>query len=248
MESNSTKLQEDDMITIDLGELIRVLLHRWWVIILTMIVAGGVTFGYFSFLVTPQYASTAKLYVLSKSTSLTNLANIQAFNSLTSDYMTLVSSRPIYDSVQKELKLDYDYDKFTTKVTVNNPSDTRILEITGTDPDPKEAKRLADTTAEVAAKFISVKMDQEEPNLIQKGYIDQKPVSPSVGKNTVIGALIGLLASSAVIIVRYLMNDKVEVPDDLEKIGLNVLGSLPYEDNDSSRRNGKKKGKGGKKA
>lgn len=54
MESNSTKLQEDDMITIDLGELIRVLLHRWWVIILTMIVAGGVTFGYFSFLVTDR--------------------------------------------------------------------------------------------------------------------------------------------------------------------------------------------------
>lgn len=229
------KQQASDVTVIDLAEVFHVLARGWKILLLGLIIGAGSVFAYCHFLVTPQYASTAKLYVLSKSTSITSLADIQAGSSLTTDYLSIVSSRPIYESVQKRLDLDMDYEEFSAKVTVNNPSDTRILEITAQDPDPQEAKRIADCTAKVAARFISAKMDQDPPNLIQTGYSDGEPVSPQTSRNTAVGGIVGLLICAIILIAVYLANDKVEVPDDIEnKIGMTVLGSLPLETQTSS--------------
>ena len=110
------------------------------------------------------------------------------------------------------------------------------------------AKQIADEMANVSSAYIAEKMDQDPPRTIQNGYADGEPVSPSVGKNTVIGAFLGMLLAMAIVIVLYLMNDSVMTPEDLEKkVGLHVLGSLPLEDEaeydgESSRK--KRKGKG----
>lgn len=243
MESGK-KQQADDVTVIDLAEVFHVLARGWKILLLGLIIGAGAVFAYCHFLVTPEYASTAKLYVLSKSTSITSLADIQAGSSLTTDYLSVVSSRPIYESVQKQLDLDMDYDEFSDKLTVNNPSDTRILEITAQDPDPKEAKRIADCTARVAARFISAKMDQDPPNLIQTGYSDGDPVTPQTSRNTAVGGIVGVLICAIILIANYLANDKVEVPDDIEKkIGMTVLGSLPLEGSGGSSR--RHNGRGG---
>lgn len=227
----------NDVEVIDLAEVFRVLARGWKLLLIGLIVGAGLVFCYCHFLVTPQYSSTAKLYVLSKSTSITSLADIQAGSSLTTDYISVVSSRPIYESVAKELELDLDYDTFASKVTVNNPSDTRILEITVQDADPKEAKRIADCIAEVSARFISAKMDQDPPNIIQRGYSDGNPVSPDTDRNTAVGGIVGILICAIILIVNYLRNDKVEIPDDIEnKLGMAVLGSLPLESSPAGTR------------
>ena len=98
----------------------------------------------------------------------------------------------LLQQVIENLGLDETYSSLKKKVTLNNPSNSRILEITVRDANPSMAKKIADEIARVSVAFIQQKMDQDAPNIIQKGYSDGEPVSPNTMKNTVIGGILGM--------------------------------------------------------
>lgn len=232
----------DDEIEIDLREIIFELLNHWKLILLSTVMVGAIAFVISVFLLTPQYESTSELYVLSKSTSITSLADIQMGTNLTNDYMVVVKGRPVIEQVIANLGLEETYKSLSERVTLNNPSDSRILEITVKDPDPQNAKIIADEIAEVASAFIAEKMDQDPPTIIQNGYADGRPVSPSIPKNTVIGALVGAFLAMALVILTYLLNDTIMSAEDVErKLGLNLLGTLPLEQEEEQKDGHRKK-------
>ena len=240
------KTQEfDDEIEIDLRELLAVLLSQWLLILVVTVLGGGIAFGVSHYMIVPQYESTAQLYVLSKSTSITSLADIQTGTSLTNDYMVVVEGRPVLEQVIVNLSMNESYHSLKSKVTLNNPSNSRILEITVRDENPAMAKKIADEIADVGSTFIAAKMVQDAPMIIQKGYADGEPVSPNIIKNTLIGAVLGAFLAMAIIVISYLFNDTIMTAEDVEKkLGLNVLGTLPLEEaeDDGEGRSGNKKG------
>ena len=238
----------DNEIEIDLKSLLLELLASWKIIFLAGVIAGGLAYAYSSFLVVPQYESTSELYVLSKSTSITSLADIQTGSSLTNDYIVIVKGRPVLDQVIANLQLNETYKSLYGKISLENPSNSRVLKITVTDADPNIAKAIADEVAEVASAYIAEKMEQDPPNIIQKGYADGQPVSPNVLKNTVLGAMAGFILSMAIIVLANLFNDTIATPEDVEKkIGLNVLGTLPLEESEDDDYIQKKRRKKGRK-
>ena len=244
------QFESDNQIEIDLKDLIIELLNNWKWIVLTMILVGGIAFSTSKFLMTPKYESTSELYVLSKSTSITSLADIQAGTSLTNDYMVVVVERPVIEQVIQNLALNETYKTMLDKITVENPTNSRILQITITDENPNRAKAIADEVARVAATFIAAKMDQDPPTIIHEGYADGVPVSPSVIKNTIIGVILGALVVIAIILISYVFNDTIMTPEDVEKkLGINILGTLPLEEaeDDGDERLRKKKNKKSKK-
>jgi capsular polysaccharide biosynthesis protein len=229
---------------IDLMELFFEILDHWKMVLLSAILVAAMAFLYSKYLITPLYESTSQLYVLSKSTSITSLADIQMGSNLTNDYMVVVNGRPIIDQVIENLGLDETYDTLVGKITLNNPTDSRILEITVKDPDPQRAKLIADEMAEVSSAFISEKMDQDPPSIIQYGYADGDKVSPSIRKNTMLGALVGAFLAIAFVVVIFLLNDTIMDQEDVEKkIGINLLGTVPLEQQDDKDRKKRKKGR-----
>ena len=143
-DTDQPALQDDQEITIDLMDLARQLLFHWKLILVSMILCGGIAYIYCRFFITPIYSSTAGLYVFSKSTSVTSLADLQIGSSLTNDYETVITSRPILDRVITRLDLNESYESLRGKIDVSNPSDSRILYITVKDPDPEQAKEIAE--------------------------------------------------------------------------------------------------------
>lgn len=237
--------QQDDEIEIDLKALFFELLGHWKMIGISIVMVAAIAFVISKFIMTPQYQSTSALYVLnSTSSTIASLTDLQVGTNLTNDYLVIVKGRPVLDQVISDLGLEENYRSLLANVSISNPSDSRILEITVTDPDPSRAKMIADQIAVVAQNFISENMKQGEPSIIQKGYADGSPVSPSVGKNTLIGALVGLLLAAAIVVISYLLNDTIMSGEDVEKkLGLNFLGSLPEEtaEDDGEKRKKKKK-------
>ena len=144
----------DNEIEIDLRELLLELLAYWKLILLSIILVGGIAFGVSKFMMVPKYESTAELYVLTKSTSITSLADIQTGTSLTNDYIVVVKGRPVLEQVIENLGLRETYKSLSDKVTLNNPSNSRILEITVTDENPMLAKSIADEIANISSAFI----------------------------------------------------------------------------------------------
>lgn len=219
-----------DVIEIDLREVFFQLLNHWKMLVISTVTVGVIAFVISFFILTPQYEATSELYVLSKSTSITSLADIQMGSNLTNDYIVVVKGRPILEQVITTLGLEENYEELEKKITLENPADSRILQITVRDENAYRAKHIADEIAEVSSAFISEKMDQDPPTIIQYGYADGEPVSPNVFRNTAVGALLGAMLAAAIVIVSYLLNDTIMAADDVErKLGLNLLGALPAE-------------------
>lgn len=210
------ELENDDEIEIDLRELFLALKKKIVWILLTAIVFAGASGLITKFAMTPIYSSTAQLYVVSKGTQL-----IQ-------DYMVIVKTRPVLKQVIADLKLDMDYKELEKKITVENPSDTRIMQITITDKDAALAQSITQDLAEVTAKTVAEKMDVKSPTIIEKAYKADKPDSPSLKKNVLIGAVLGFILMAAAIVIQYLMNDTILKEEDIEKyLGINTLAQLP---------------------
>ena len=148
--------QMDNEIEIDLKELFLELVSFWKLILLALVLGAGIAYAASRFLMVPQYESVSELYVLSKSTSITSLADIQAGTSLTNDYMVVVKGRPVLEQVISNLDLNETYESLEGKVTLENPSNSRILKITVRDKNPTMAKAIADEIANVGAAPVLV--------------------------------------------------------------------------------------------
>ena len=121
-------------------------------------------------------------------------------------------------------------------VTINNPTDTRILEITVDNPDSTMAKKIVDEIANVSSSYIGDKMEVIPPKIIEVGKIATERTSPSVMKNSVIGFLLGFLACAAIVVVYAVMDDTIKTEEDIEKyLGISTLALIPLsEDLDDS--------------
>ena len=127
-----------------------------------------------------------------------------------------------------DLHLDMDYKNLVKKIEVENPKDTRILSISAQDPDAEMAKKIVDTTAEVASDYVGEIMEMTPPKLIESGEVAVKKTSPSNTKNAAIGALIAAFLVCAYISLTVILNDTIQSEEDVEKyLELPVLAVIP---------------------
>ena len=240
MEENT--IRQTDEIEIDLWEICLVLIHNLALIISVGIMVALGAFLFTQLLVTPTYESTTKIYILNKQENASvTYSDIQLGTQLTKDYAELIQSRFVLEEVVQGMGLDLTYEQMKEKVSVTTPTDTRILAITVKDSDPVMAMKMANAIREAAAVHIMNVMDIQAVNVAETANMPMKKSSPSVLKNTFIGGLLGVFLIIAVVLVRYLMDDTVKTPEDVEKyLQLSTLAVIPLNEGESE---GKKKKK-----
>lgn len=227
MERNSL-VKDNDEIEIDLRELLTALKRRLWLIVLALLLGGGAAGAYSKLVLTPQYTSTAMLYVLSKETTLTSLADLQIGSQLTTDYRIIMTSRPVLQNVIDSLGLEMSYRMLRNKLSIDNPTESRILTVTVKDPDPRLAKMIVDEVAYTASDYIGDIMEMVPPKMIEEGEIVPVPVSPNNRKNTLLGAIAGAALVCGLTFLEVILNDTIRTDEDVAKyLGLTVLASVP---------------------
>lgn len=227
-----TKNEEIELDFIDIFYLLK---SRLWIILLSAMLLAATAGSISHYLLTPIYTSSTKLYILTKSTSITSLADIQLGTQLTQDYMVLIKSRPVVTNVIDNLGLNMTYEQLSELIDVSNPSNTRILEIKADYPDATVAKQIVDEFAKVSVSQIATIMDTKEPTIVEEGYASTQPSSPNTVKNTVIGGIIGAFLAAGIIVLLHLMNDTIRDSEDIEKyLGLTTIGLIPV-DNSAMR-------------
>ena len=213
---------------IDLVALMYRLLENALWIILTSVVFAVVTGLITIYLITPKYSATSGLYVVNRQDSAINLSDLQIGSSLTSDYSEVFTNWHVQETVLQRLGLDYTYEQLKDMVTLRNPTNTRILYITATSISPDEAKVLADTYAQGAREFIAATMDTQQPSIFMEALWPSKPSSPSLIKNIAIGFALGFLVSCGIVLLAFLVDDRVRTTEDVEKyLSIPILGMMP---------------------
>ena len=244
--NNNNYKDTDDEITIDLKEIAYVLMEKLHYIVMFLLV-GAVVFNMYSyFLIKPTYTSTSRLYVVSATKdSVVNFSDLSVGTNLTKDYVELLLSYPVLDKVSEKIEKDYDYkissESLQKLISLENPEDTRILNINVTTTDPKVSKTIANALADEAVEYIPDTMGTFKPNIAQVAREAKVKTGPSYLKYTAIGALLGMLLCMAWFIFKYLSDDTIKTKEDVEKyFGMTPLAVLPYVENDEESEDSEK--------
>ena len=240
-------IHTDDEIEIDLREIAGLLLRKLKILILFLILGGLIAGSVTRFLITPQYTGTSMIFILTKTTSVTSLADIQLGSELTTDFVMLATSRPTLERVIDELDLTEEPKELQEMITVSNPADTRILQIDVSNPDPQLAADISNALADATADAVADIMSTDRPSIVEEAVVPEAPSSPNLMKNAMLGAMAGLFLAMAIVILRFLMDDTIKTEDDVAKyLNLNTLAALPV-DGKADPAAGKKKKKKSKK-
>lgn len=230
---------ENEVYEIDLVELFKEFGKKLWIIILCLLIGGGAAFAYCEYVATPMYESTATMYIRSQQAqAMTSLSDIQMSSQLAYDYQEMIASRTFISRLKRKLNLDYSYKHIVEDMlSVENPSNTRILKITITSADQDEAKAMANEMAEIAREKISDIVITDEPVIYDKAIRPAKPVSPEKTMLTLIGAIVGALLAMVVITIVHIADDKIKGSDGVQRyLNLAVLASVPRDDNSANNK------------
>ena len=235
-------VENNDVVEIDLMEIFGLLLHRLWLIALCAVAAGAAAFVVSRYVLTEEYESTTRVYVLNRQNDDTlTYSDVQLGSQLTKDFREIIKSRHVLDQVIEKCGLQEGSGALASRISVDTQSDTRIITITVTDTDPAMAQYIANTLMETAAERIMSVMDIQAVNVVDEANLPLSPSAPNVRRWTVIGFLLGAVLCMAVILVHFLLDDTIKTSEDIEKyLGLSTLGMIPVRETEDGKGHGKK--------
>ena len=214
---------------IDLVELFYVFLNRIWLLVICMAIGGAAAFAWTACFIKPVYKTSAEIYVVSASNnSVVNLTDLQIGNTVKTDYMELMLSRPVLEKVIESLNVNKTVNEIRNMVSITNKADTRILQIAATSTDPQLATDVANEVATQSILLLPEIMENEPPNLVSTALFPTAPAGPSIVKNTLLGAILGLVLCGAVLVVIFLSDRSFKGADDMQKyFGMMPLAVVP---------------------
>ena len=250
---NKNQFLETDEMEIDLAELFRALLRKWWLIAVTALLATAIAIGITKFAITPKYQSQAMIYILTKTTSVTSMVDLQIGEAITGDFEIIATSKPVIDAAIEEIKRTENV-TFTRKdikemLTITNEDDTRILMIRAIHENPEYACWVANAIADATSERMAEIMKSDPPTTVERAEVENVPVSPSLLKNAVIGFMLGAIAICGLLLVQFIMDDTIKTEDDIERyLGESTLVMIPDIKNKRNRAGKDKGAQSGKKA
>ena len=222
--------------TIELRELLEILLKRKLLIIIMTVlctVAGGV---YSVFLITPMYNAETTMMVngaknMTDIASSLDIGSINLSQKLVVTYGEIVKSRIVLEQTIDSLKLDMTYGQLLRKTTAQQVGGTEILKIAVQDEDPAQAAVIANKISDVFVKEVMRILKVNNVETIDKAIPIEKPVNVKTALNTAIAMILGLMMGVFTAFVLEYMDNTIKTENDVQKyLDLPVLGLIPDHD------------------
>ena len=207
--------------------------QRRWLTIVVFFLLGLAGAGALTYTMTPQYESTARIFIsVDTSGSSADAAQAGLFGTQrVQSYSQLATSREVMQQVISRLNLNLTPNQLASKISSSVSTETVIIVLTVTDPDPGNAQKIAKAESEVMTSFISdIETSPVKATVVDPASYSSSQVSPQPVLNLALGALIGLLIGAGVAVIRELLDNTVSSPDDVEQTAeAPVLASIAYD-------------------
>ena len=214
--------------TIDLLEVLNAVRQHLLAVILTTVLLAGVGFGVSKFFITPQYEASALMIVNTRQDTTSNVTSdqINSATKLVSTYSIIIKSDTVLQQVINNLGLSLTYEKLADRVTVSAVDDTQVMKITS--DNPEWARQVCEQITVVSPDVILESVEAGSVKVISSAAVNPTPVSPNVGRNTMLGGVLGLVISVGIILLTVLLDNKIHTEDDIAKyLDLAVVGVIP---------------------
>lgn len=214
-----------------LSNIIGLLLPKWHIILISTILLGVVSCCYSIFFITPVYETGGTLYISGDTDEIirdASLSDLMLSQELAKTYGQILSSNTFFKEVAKESKTGYAYDQIQGMTTITNIEETGILYVTVRNADPKIAYKLTNKILELAPAELERVVVRGTATVIDPAEMPEAPSSPSIPRNTILGAFIGFVLAVAFVFLADLFDNTIKTAEELEKnFGLPVLGMIP---------------------
>ena len=223
--------QEKDLIQLDIMLLLRRIWEKKVLIVLVTLLFTAVSLAVSIFLVTPQYSSTTKVYVVNQTKDekkAITTQDVQLGSLLVKDYKEIILSNRVMEEVADKSGINLTAKQLAKKVSVEAPKDTRIISITVQDKDPQVASDLANTVKEVSADQIKEVTKIDDVTTLEEAKAANSPSSPNIPRNGILATALGFILAVAGVVLFELLDDRVKRAEDIEEtMGLVLLGVVP---------------------
>ncbi|MBO5837521.1 MAG: hypothetical protein J6Q92_06475 [Oscillospiraceae bacterium] len=228
--------ERDQGLELDISRVFTVLWRRIWVILLAGVLMAAAAFGYAWLMVSPVYEASAKIYVRNvydANNGAYSQAQIDGAKELAQTYMVLLDSRPVWEQVQQKTGLEYSEDQLRGMVGVNAINETEVFQIVVRAYDYKHAAMIATALTDVLPGILSDVVEGGSVRVVEYPVEDPKPVGPSYAKYMMLGAVMGVFLSAAVIILLDLMDNYIDTESYLTNKyeDIPLLAVIPCDDN-----------------
>ena len=222
------KNELNDEVEIDLSQLLKLLKKNIRLIIILALVGIIIAASATTFLISKKYQSQGS--VLLKADVVNGSLDSTQVNTnkmMVNNYVKLLQGNNIQDQVAKNLNITSA--EVRSSLSITNTTDTQIIEISSTTVDPGLSKRIVDETISVFTTLIQEKLDLTNVTIVDQPEVNPNPVSPSMVKNVIIGAVVGIVISLGYLLLTYLLDTKIKNGEQAEQyLGVPLLGIVPF--------------------
>jgi len=216
---------------INIIETLRLFLRHWWKIAISAVLGALLFFLVSAYAMTPVYTSRGSLYVNNSNTMASQnvtLSDLATSQQLAYTYIELLSSDTFMAQVLEYCQLPYTAAQVKGMLYMVPLNETEIIEIRATSYYPAHAQTVVDAVLKNAQDEIMRVIQAGNITVVDEATLPIEPSSPNVGRNTIIGFLLGAFLCMLVIFLIDFFDTRIKSEADISKIRqLPLLGVIP---------------------
>lgn len=207
------------------------ILRRYWLWLLIVFV--GIAILAFVLLTgqhVSEYQSTSSVFVLRQTDNETTSQDVSVATNLINDCIEVVTSESVLERVIADQNLALSTAQLRRMIHAENEASTRVLYITVTANDPEEAANITNSLSHTLCDYFNEYLlgGQNQLKLIDEGRVSTQESNPVSMLMVLLFAFAGAMVLYVVFLVVFLMDDKINTPEDVQKhLGVGVLGEIP---------------------
>ncbi|GCE36403.1 Tyrosine-protein kinase Wzc [Rhodococcus wratislaviensis] len=217
------------------------ILRAHWIIVATCVLLVTLGAVVASYLVTPRYAASTRLFVsVSGASSTPDVVDAQQ---RVTSYTQLLAGENLAQRTIDALNLNMSAKDLAAEVRATSTFESVLIDVTVEDASPGKAATVAN---ELSNQFVQLVSELETPAnggqsaarvvVEHQASVPDAPVYPRKKLGVALGMALGLIAGAGLAILRDRMDNTVRSNRDVEEAaGSEVIGTLPYDDDRPGR-------------
>ena len=195
----------EDKVAVDFLHIIKKLLIRLPEIIAAALAVAVAVMLVVSTVQKPTYTSTTKINLMPATTGMVGM-NTQMMTAMVTNCIDVASSRYVAEKAIDHFGLKMDYSAFAKKLSVGTDTNTSIMRISVSDPDPKLARSLAAYVRATAAREIRNTVGFGNMSVIEEANYPTK-ASSNAQKLALFGGLAAAVVWAGIICIQVIVAD-----------------------------------------
>ena len=226
---------QEEGLQVNVLELGRLLLSKWYLLIVTGIIAAAVAFCIGYFFVPPQYTTSVTLNVdnarVESGTGNATSSDVSAARSLAETYRILLSSNSVMEEMVSRLSEEgvHVTEKGLSRcIRVSVVSNTQILRVTVETEDRELSYKIAAMYEQVAPEMIVKLSNRGNIYIVDHARRAEQNSYADLSQMTIGAFLFGIVLCAGALLLRKFIDRRVYAAEDIEReLHLSVIGEIP---------------------